>query len=113
MLAVDLPRSTSRCSRFLRDWPGAPTVVPEVDGRLQPVCARYGADAFARRREPAWSAGMRSLHALLDVVEHDVVRRGASGRVVAGADAFADVDTPDDAARLGIALAGVSVPPVR
>ena len=39
-------RRRARCSRWLRDRPGAPTVVPRVDGRLQPVCARYGADAL-------------------------------------------------------------------
>ncbi|MFI5047076.1 MAG: molybdenum cofactor guanylyltransferase [Acidimicrobiia bacterium] len=102
VLAVDLPRVTHALLTFLRDWPGAPTVVPEVDGRLQPVCARYGPDAFLAAASLV-ADGASSLHALLDVVEHDVVREDAWG-AVAAADTFADVDSPADAARLGIAL---------
>ena len=37
---------------LLRDWPGAPTAVPEADGRLQPVCARYGPDELLAADEP-------------------------------------------------------------
>ena len=76
-----------------------------VDGRLQPVCARYGADALARRREPASRGGVRALHELFDVVDHDVVEED-EWRVVASPDTFLDVDTPADAQRLGIRLPG-------
>ena len=78
VLAVDLPRVTAALLAFLRDWPGAPTVVPEVDGRLQPLCARYGPDAFLAASS-LLAGGVSALHALLDVVEHDVVRRGRVG----------------------------------
>jgi molybdopterin-guanine dinucleotide biosynthesis protein A len=46
MLAVDLPRVGEALLELLRDWPGALTVVPEVDGRAQTMCARYGGDAL-------------------------------------------------------------------
>jgi hypothetical protein len=49
------------------------------------------------------AGGVRSLHELLDVVDHDVLEEDA-WRPVAAAEAFADVDTPTDAARLGIQL---------
>jgi molybdopterin-guanine dinucleotide biosynthesis protein A len=74
--------------------------VPDAGGRLQPVCARYGADAqqtaVALVRE-----GTRALHALLDAVDHDVLGEH-EWRAVAPADAFVDVDTPTDADRVGI-----------
>ena len=40
--------------------------------------------------------GVRALHALLDVVEYDVVAE-ATWAAVAPADTFVDVDTPADA----------------
>ena len=73
LLAVDLPaRRRAASSRWLRDRPGEPTAVLRVDGRLQPVCARYGADALLAA-ESLVVGGVRALHELLDVVDHDVV----------------------------------------
>jgi molybdopterin-guanine dinucleotide biosynthesis protein A len=100
VLAVDLPFSTPAVLRLLRDGPGEATVVPEVAGRLQPVCARYGPDALVAAGS-LLAGGVRSLHALLDVVGHDVIAEDEWGRV-APAEVFADVDTPDDVRRLGL-----------
>ncbi len=50
--------------------------------------------------------GVRSLHALLDVIDYDVVPE-TGWRSIAPADTFDDVDTPDDAERLGIELPGL------
>jgi hypothetical protein len=50
---------------------------------------------------------VRSLHELLDVVEFDVVDEPEWG-AIARTDAFADVDTPEDAERLGIELPGLA-----
>ena len=47
--------------------------------------------------------GTRSMHALLDAVDHDVLAE-RDWRAVAGPDVLADVDTPDDARRLGVEL---------
>jgi molybdopterin-guanine dinucleotide biosynthesis protein A len=105
LLAVDLPNVGVPLLELLRDWPGAPTAVPEAAGRLQPVCARYGAEAFVAASS-LLAGGVRALHALLDVAEHDVVSE-RTWREVAPPDAFADVDTPEDAARLGIDLAAL------
>jgi molybdopterin-guanine dinucleotide biosynthesis protein A len=76
--------------------------VPEASGRLQVACARYGPDALLTA-ESLVTAGVRALHALLDVTVYDVVAEPV-WHAVGGADAFADVNTPDDAASLGIAL---------
>ena len=102
LLAVDMPGVDEALLHFLASWPGEPTVVPLAGGRLQPVCARYGADAMLAA-ESLVIAGLRPFRDLLDVVEHDIVDEAVWGRVATG-DPFADVDTPEDAARLGIAL---------
>jgi molybdopterin-guanine dinucleotide biosynthesis protein A len=105
VLAVDLVQIDESLLRLVRDWPGAPTVVPSADGRLQPVCARYGADALVAARSLV-DGGITSLMALFDVIEHDVMLDDVWRRV-APPDAFDDVDTPDDARRLGIDLTGL------
>jgi molybdopterin-guanine dinucleotide biosynthesis protein A len=106
LLAVDLPAVDEPLLRWLRDRPGEPTAVPRVDGRLQLVCARYSGEALLAAASLV-AGGVRSLHELLDVVDFDVVDE-AEWRAVAGADAFADVDTPEDAKRLGIELPGLA-----
>ena len=105
LLAVDLPNVGLPLLELLRDWPGASTAVPEA-GRLQPVCARYGPEALLAASS-LLAGGVRALHALFDVVDYDVVPERV-WRAVAPADAFADVDTPNDAARMGIDLPGLA-----
>jgi molybdopterin-guanine dinucleotide biosynthesis protein A len=100
VLAVDLPRIDARLLELLRDWPGAPTVVPDVDGRLQTACGRYGGDALLAARSLV-DGGVRRLHDLLDVVDVDRIGADVWG-AVATPSTFADVDTMDDAARLGV-----------
>jgi hypothetical protein len=50
---------------------------------------------------------VRALHELFDVVEHDVVDDAEWGTVV-DADAFLDIDTPEDARRFGLELPGLA-----
>jgi molybdopterin-guanine dinucleotide biosynthesis protein A len=102
LLAVDLPRVDERFLRWLRDRPGAPTAVLRVEGRLQPVCARYGPDALLAAGSLV-AGGVRALHELFDVVDHDVVEPDEWHRVVPD-DTFLDIDTPADAERFGIEL---------
>ena len=106
VLAVDLPAVGEPLLRWLRDRPGAVTVVPRVDGRLQPVCARYSADALLAA-DSLVVAGVRALHHLFDVVDHEVVDESA-WRSVATRESFLDVDTPADAARFGVRLPGLA-----
>jgi molybdopterin-guanine dinucleotide biosynthesis protein A len=106
LLAVDLPAVDETLLRWLRDRPGEPTAVPRVDGRLQLVCARYSAAALLAAGSLV-SGGVRSLHELLDVVDFGVIDE-SEWRTVADADAFADVDTAEDATRQGIELPGLA-----
>jgi molybdenum cofactor guanylyltransferase len=106
LLAVDLPAVDEGFLRWLCDRPGEPTVVPRVGGRLQPVCARYGPDALLAAQSLV-AGGVRALHELFDVVDHDVVEPD-EWRAVATDATFLDVDTPADAERFGITLPGLA-----
>jgi molybdopterin-guanine dinucleotide biosynthesis protein A len=84
VLACDLPRITAELLQWLADQPG--TAVPVVDGRVQPLCARYSAAtlALARRVEG------RAMHDLLEAAD-DVTYLDTSAWDPA---LFADVDVP-------------------
>ena len=102
VLAVDMPRVDVELLRFLAGRAGTATAVPRAGGHPQPMCARYGPDVLAAI-DVRLAAGGRSLRDLLETL-------AASGAVswvepeewepVAGPEAFADVDTPEDLRRL-------------
>jgi molybdopterin-guanine dinucleotide biosynthesis protein A len=106
LLAVDLPRVEAPLLELLRDWPGNLSAVPDAGSRLQPVCARYGADALTTATA-LLASGVKALHTLVDAVDHDVVPESV-WRAAAPRDVFADVDTAEDARGLGIDLAGLA-----
>jgi len=99
VLACDMPKVTPALLGLLADAEGADSVVPEAAGRLQPLCARFSPDALAVAQGLV-DDGERSMHALLDRVPYRRLAE-ADWSAVAPADAFADVDTPDDLERLG------------
>ena len=107
LVAVDLPAVGGALLAWLRDRPGAPTAVPRVEGRLAAGVRALRRRCAARRPQPRRSAAIRSLHELLDVVDHDVVPEAEWG-AVAGPDAFLDIDTPADAERFGLDLPGLA-----
>ncbi len=99
LVACDLPFVTEALLARLAGWEGTGTVVPvDRGGMVQPVCARYSADALERARA-LLADGERSLRSLLrgtDVTRlEDVEER-----------ALVDVDTPEDATRWGIRRPG-------
>jgi molybdopterin-guanine dinucleotide biosynthesis protein A len=100
LLGCDLVRVEGPVLALLAGWEGSASVVPVVRGEPQLVCARYGADALAAARR-LLARGERSLRALLEAVGVDLVPE-AQWRTVADTDAFDDLDTPDDLARLGL-----------
>lgn len=101
VLAVDLPLVTAEALTFLRDFPGPDTVVPFVAGQPQPLCARFSAEALDLAPE-AVSAGQDSVRAFLRSLPRvQWVGPRMWGRV-ADERTFADVDTPEDLARLGL-----------
>jgi len=97
VLAVDLPLVTAGLLRelALSDATGAPAVVAVAGGELQPLCARY---------EPASRAVLAA--ALPDGRVLDAVRALRPALVEAGDPALlANVNTPEDLARVEAALA--------
>jgi molybdenum cofactor guanylyltransferase len=99
LLACDLPFVEPPILSLLAEWPGRPTVIPVVDGRLQYACARYGPEAL-ERAELALEAGDLSLRAAADGDCDELSE--TQWRAVAPANTFADVDTPPDLRRLGL-----------
>jgi molybdopterin-guanine dinucleotide biosynthesis protein A len=96
LLACDLPFVDDAVVRMLVEHPANGSVVPTVEGRKQYVCSRWTAAAIASARV-AFAQGERAMRALLGAGDTTFVVADAHAR------ALADVDTPDDLARLGLA----------
>jgi molybdopterin-guanine dinucleotide biosynthesis protein A len=100
VLACDLPLVTSAFIRWLAQYPGERSIVPLVEGRLQPLCARWSALDLRRSVERA-ADGTRSLRELLDEMDPVTVGPG-DWAGVAPPSTLADADTPDDLEHLGL-----------
>lgn len=100
VVACDLPLLSSPLLTLLRDWDAPGSVVPVVRGTPQPLCARWGPHDLDGARDLV-DAGARSLRHL--VHQPDVTLLDESiWREHVGEDEFSDVDSPEDAHRLGI-----------
>jgi molybdopterin-guanine dinucleotide biosynthesis protein A len=100
VIACDLPLLNEPLLRFLADYDAPGTVLPVVEGRVQPLCARWGpgdldaaSDFLAR--------GVRSLRHLALQPDVTLVDESAWGNVVS-VEAFFDVDSPGDLDRYGL-----------
>lgn len=100
VLATDLMAMTPELLLALVAFPAADAVVPRSGGRAQPLCALY-------RREPTLAAALRSLSAQRLAVASMLDQLGVrwlEGDDLAAVDpaglALANVNTPDDYARL-------------
>jgi molybdopterin-guanine dinucleotide biosynthesis protein A len=102
VIACDLPLLTESLLRLLVEWDSHGSVVPVVQDRPQPLCARWS----ARDLEAAghlFTGGVRSLQHLTTQI--DVVLLGeAEWGHVAREEQFSDIDTPEDLERLGLRL---------
>jgi len=99
LLACDLAFVTAEDLALLAGWPGG-SVVPMVDGRPQPLCARWSHEDLLAATVLV-HAGERSMKALLRrpgivLVDRDQWPAGRADHV------FADFDTPTDLAGLGL-----------
>ena len=100
VLATDLPFVTAALVEALAAHPGEGTVVPVLDGRRQPLVARYSGQAL-HVAGALFERGQRSLAALLDQVEVVEVAEAELARRV-DLRQLLDVDTPADLRRLGL-----------
>lgn len=100
VVACDLPLLSAQLLTLLCDWDAPGSVVPIVRGIPQPLCAKWG----PRDLDGAGAmvnAGVRSLQHL--VSQPDVVLLIESKwRDSVNEVEFTDVDSPDDARRLGL-----------
>ncbi len=100
IVASDLPNLTEELLTFLVTFDAPGSVVPIVEGRAQPLCARWSRrdldTAVIKLRE-----GDRSLRFLPTQPEVTLLEEH-DWHHVASADTFADVDTPDEARRWGL-----------
>ncbi len=94
VLCTDLPRIDTATLMTLANWPGTSSVVPLLQGRPQPLCARWSAADLDAARELV-AAGERSMQALL----------ARSGITLTGAidpAKLSDADTPEELDALGL-----------
>lgn len=104
VLAVDLPGIDDAIVEWLVRHPASSSVVPVVDGIAQVLCARYSPDALTAAAVLV-ARGERSVQTLLREVEvHEAA--GEEWGAITDARAFLDVDTPADAAALGLEVPG-------
>jgi molybdopterin-guanine dinucleotide biosynthesis protein A len=76
-------------------------VVPQWNGDIEPLHALYA----ARLRGPiavAVAQGARAMRDFLPQIEVDFVSQAAMERVAGAAEAFRNVNTPEDAARFAV-----------
>lgn len=100
VVACDLPFVTAELLGWLACRPGRASIVPIVDGRPQPLCARWSARDLARTAELV-ADGHRSFTAVYDECDVSYVSEDEWGSV-ADARAFADTDSVADLQRLGV-----------
>jgi molybdopterin-guanine dinucleotide biosynthesis protein A len=100
VVACDLPLLSKALLRFLVEWPSSASVVPVVQGRAQPLCAKWGRDDLDAASKFV-DQGVRSLKHLTG--QRDVVLLDETAwRDVAAEEVFSDVDSPADLHRLGL-----------
>lgn len=102
VVACDLPLLGEALLRLVASWPAPPatSVVPVVEGRPQPLCARLSGEALVTAAALV-RAGHRSMRSLLAAIPvswmgEDVWGQAASVRE------FADTDRPGDLDALGL-----------
>ena len=99
-LACDLPLMDAAVLKAIASRPGEASVVPLVNGKLQPLCARWSAADLALACRLV-EEGERSMNALLGRAIFATFGPG-DWPVWIGEEAFADVDTPADLEALGL-----------
>jgi molybdopterin-guanine dinucleotide biosynthesis protein A len=100
----DMPFLSAEGIALLAAWrPGAKAVVPRWHGRLEPLHAFWSVRCL-REIEQRLRAGDPSLQQLAEAVGARIVDEAAWREIDPAGRAFENANTPEDAARLGLAL---------
>jgi molybdopterin-guanine dinucleotide biosynthesis protein A len=98
-VAGDMPFLSDGLLRLLRDRdPDADAVVPRVQGRVEPLLARYGRGCLPVI-EARLAAGDRALHSLLDDLAVSWIEEGELRAFDPHLRGLVNVNTPEDLAR--------------
>lgn len=100
VVACDLPRINREMLTLLSEWPGDRSVIPVVEGRRQPLCARWSAVDLARSIALV-AAGESSLRSCPDPETAELIDESGWG-AAGDASVLSDADCPDDLDRLGV-----------
>ncbi len=101
VVACDLPFLSEELLRLIINWDSKGSVVPVVEGRPQPLCAKWSAHDLHRAQELV-DHGIRSLRHVAQAPDAQYLHESEWGRVVT-ARQFSDVDDAEDLRRLGLA----------
>jgi molybdopterin-guanine dinucleotide biosynthesis protein A len=96
LVACDLPFIDVKVLRLVADHEGAGSVLPVVGARNQYACSRWSVAAIEAARE-AFARGERAMRVMLDAGDVSLLPADQHAR------ALADVDTPEDLRRVGLA----------
>jgi molybdopterin-guanine dinucleotide biosynthesis protein A len=99
VLACDLPRVSESLLRYLANYEAPGSVVPIVEGRAQPLCAKWS-QVDLEATSDLVESGERSLR-FLTTRPRVTLLDESRWSVAASEDQFLDVDTPDDLRSMG------------
>lgn len=111
VVACDLPFLQRDGIAELVSWPTEISVVPVVDGRPQPLCARWS-ERDLRVAEELIASGHRSMRALIDATHPTELVVGSDTELLR-VEQLVDLDTPRDARGYVVADGDVGHPSVR
>jgi molybdopterin-guanine dinucleotide biosynthesis protein A len=98
ILACDLPWISASVLARLAAWPGDQSVLPIIDAKAQPLCARWSSQDLAAATA-AFASGEQSLRRFPDRRRAILADEKIWGDESA---AFTDVDSPEDLRRLNL-----------
>lgn len=102
VVACDMPLLSQDLLEYLVAFDAAGSVVPVVEGRAQPLCAKWGRADLDNAAE-LFAHGERSLR-YLDTAPDVILLQESQWSAFACGATFSDVDTPEEARRLGITV---------
>lgn len=100
VVATDLPLLEPELLLALVAWPEADVVLPQVGGRLEPLCALWAREPALRAAREHLAAGRLALRELAGALRHELLAGDDLRAVDPAGTMLANANTPEDWARL-------------